>query len=280
VGAITAQLGEAGREVRVLAAGSGAEAREAAGTAVAGGAARLVVAGGDGLVHDVLPVLVGRPTVLGVVPVGSGNDFARALGVVGLDVREACRAALGPPRRFDAVRGGPGWAASVVTAGFSVQVGERAGRLRFPPGGARYTTATLLELPRLARRRWRIEVDGVAEELDGVLVAVANTRSFGGGMAICPAADPADGLLDVGVVGDVGRLELLRFFPRVFRGAHVGHPAFRTFRGARVALSADEDVDVWADGERFGSTPVELEVVPGAGRVAAPAASGAPLVEG
>jgi len=237
---------------------------------------------------------VGRPTVLGVVPVGSGNDFARALGVADVGLAEACRAALGAARSFDAVRcspapgaaapaggrAGPTWAASVVTAGFSGQVSARAGRLRFPPGGARYTTATLLELPRLAPRRWRLEVDGVVEELDGVLVAVANTRFFGGGMAICPGAGPADGLLDVGVVGAVGRARLLRFFPLVFRGAHADHPDFRTFRGARVVLSADEEVEAWADGEPLGPTPVELEAVPGALRVAAPAASGAPLAAG
>ncbi|MPY94574.1 MAG: sphingosine kinase [Acidimicrobiia bacterium] len=270
VGAITAHLGTSGREVRVLAAASKAEARAAAAVAVADGAGRIVVAGGDGLVHDVLPALVGSGTVLGVVPVGSGNDFARALGVVGLDVAEACAVALGPARRFDAARSiAGGWVASIATAGFSGQVTARAAGLRFPPGRARYTTATLIELPRLWRRWWRIVVDGEVHEVEAVLVAVANTAFFGGGMAICPGADPADGQLDVGVVGGVGRAQLMRFFPLVFSGAHVDHPAFETYRGAKVRLEAPEGVEVWADGEPFGAVPLELEAVPGALLVAA-----------
>lgn len=307
VGAITAQLGAGGREVRVLPARSRHEALEAVGRAVAGGAWRLVVAGGDGLVHDVVPLLVGSATELGVVPVGSGNDFARALGVADLGLAACCEVATGPARRFDALRceasaasgaaggasAGPpagdgsgaqpqrelseaGWAASVVTAGFSGQVSDRAGRLRFPPGRARYTAATLLELPRLARRAWRLVVDGVVHEVDGVLVAVANTGYFGGGMAICPDADPADGLLDVGVVGGVGRAQLLRFFPQVFRGAHVDHPDFHAFRGVQVAVAADDDVEVWADGERLGRAPLTFTVEPGALRVAALGASVSP----
>jgi diacylglycerol kinase (ATP) len=269
VGAIAGHLAEGGREVRLLTAASEAEARAEVAALVAAGAARLVVAGGDGLVHAVVPALAGHETALGVVPVGTGNDFARALGVVGLGLAEACAVALGPTRRIDLVRSGEGWAASIATAGFSGDVTARAASLRFPPGSARYTTATLLELPRLRARTWRLVVDGVRHELEAVFVAVGNTSYFGGGMAILPDADPADGQLDVAVVGPVGRLELLRFFPRVFKGAHVGHGAFRTLRGAEVVLEAPEGADVWADGEQVGRLPMSLRAVPGALLVAA-----------
>ncbi len=276
VDAVLAGLGQSGHEVRVLAATSRDEARSEVARVVAGGAHRLVVAGGDGLVHDALQAVAGTRTVLGVVPVGSGNDFARALGLEGLDTAAACRAALGPPRALDALHSGAGWVASIATIGFSAGVTARAERLRFPRGGSRYTLATLLELPGLRPVPLRIVVDDEAHEVDAVLVAVANTAYFGGGMAICPDAVATDGRLDVGVVGPIGRVRLLRFFPQVFDGHHRDHPAFTAWQGGSVRIEpvdADaEPLDVWADGERMGTTPFELRAVRAAVLVAAPSA--------
>jgi diacylglycerol kinase (ATP) len=233
---------------------------------VAAGAERVVVAGGDGLVHHLLPAVVGTPTVLGLVPVGSGNDFARALALPA-DRAAAVQRALGPWRPVDAVRIGGRWAASVATAGFSGAVTARANRLRRPRGPLRYTAATLLELPRLRPFDLEVRADDERVRTSCSLVAVANTSHFGGGMAICPAARCDDGVLEVTLVRGVSPATLARFFPRVFAGRHLSHPAVLTLRGRVVELRAD-GVQLWADGEPAGSLPATLECVPGALRLA------------
>ncbi len=239
----------------------------------ADGPDRLLIAGGDGLIHHALPALAGTDVEVGIVGVGTGNDFARALDLPG-KVKAAVDAALGPTTPVDLIaahhltaprptadppttddtagagEGAPTYAASVVTGGFSGTVNARANGLRFPPGQQRYTVATLLELPRLEAVELHLTVDGEEHELASAMFAVANTRYFGGGMAVCPDADPTDGLLDVTVVGPVGPVTLARVLPTVFSGRHVKHPQVTTYRGAEVRIATDSDL--WADGERFG----------------------------
>lgn len=234
--------------------------------AVAAGAERLVVLGGDGMVHLAVQAIAGTDTVLGVVPVGTGNDFVRALPGIPDDPLEAAATALGEPRPIDAIRVGDRWVASVATAGFSADVNDRANRLSRPKGQSRYTVATVLELPALKRRPTKLIVDGESHEHDAVMIAVANTAWFGGGMHICPDADPDDGLLDVTVVDGVGRIELLRFFNRVFKGTHLDHPKVHTHRGRRIEI--DADLDVWGDGEPVTTGGGVLEATPAAIRLA------------
>ncbi len=243
-------------------------------------ATRLLLAGGDGLLHHALPALVGSGLDIGIVPVGTGNDFARALDLP-TDVAAAVDAALRPTTPLDAiaVTAGPspsagpgepdGYAASVVTGGFSGRVNERANGLRFPRGQQKYTIATLLELPRLRPVPLELTVDGTTHELESSLFAVANTRFFGGGMAICPDADPTDGLLDVTVVGPTSRFELARVLPMVFDGRHVGHRSVTCYRGASVTVTTP--ARLWADGEPLGVAPggpVTLAAMPRALKVA------------
>lgn len=246
------------------AAASAANAREA----VAAGAERLVVLGGDGIVHLGVQAVAGTATVLGVVPIGTGNDFARGLGSIPDDPLAAAAVALHDPTPLDLLRAGDRWVASVATAGFSGDVNERANGLARPKGPSRYTIATLLELPRLSTRRLRLSIDGQPVEHDAVMLAVANTAWFGGGMHIAPDADPHDGHLDITVVGDVGRVELLRFFNRVFKGTHMTHPKVHGHRGRSVQITADAPFALWGDGEPVGPAPLTIETVPGALRLA------------
>ena len=265
--AVFATIREAGHTpVDLTGSDAGASAR-ATRSAVAEGAERLVVVGGDGLVHLAVQALAGTSTALGIVPVGTGNDFARGLDTIPDDPVEATRVALGEPRPMDAIRSDDGWVASVATAGFSGDVNNRANRLRFPRGPSRYSVATMLELPTLRATPVRLIVDGVVHEFDAALLAVANTGWFGGGMQIAPDARPDDGMLELTVVADVGRLELLRFFRLVFSGRHMMHPKVHGLRGRRVILDA-EDLDLWGDGESIGSSPASLEAVDGALMVA------------
>lgn len=249
--------------------GADADSSEAAvADAVAAGAGRLIVVGGDGLVHLAVQAVATSDTVLGVVPVGTGNDFARGLdALVDDDLRASVRTALGPASPVDAIRTGHGWVASVATAGFSGDVNGRANRLRFPRGPSRYTVATLAELPGLHTHDIAVTIDEETFTTPAVLLAVANTGWFGGGMNICPHADPTDGLLDMTIVADVGRLELLRFFRLVFSGRHLVHPKVHTHRGREIRIEAD-DLAFWGDGEPLGGTPTTMTAVPGAVRLA------------
>jgi diacylglycerol kinase (ATP) len=221
---------------------------------------RLIIAGGDGLIHRALPALAHSGVVVGIVGVGTGNDFARALGLP-RRIPAAVDAALADPIPIDLIETDTGsLAATVVTGGFSGQVNDRANHLPFPPGQQRYTVATLLELPRLRTVELRLTVDDQTHDLTTTLFAVANTPFFGGGMAICPDAAPTDGALDVTVVGPTSRLLLARMLPTVFSGRHVRHPAVTTYRGTRIEL--DTSTPLWADGEPFSCSA--LAAAPGA----------------
>ena len=265
--AVFATVREAGHTPVDLTGPTAEASARATEAAVSDGAERVIVVGGDGLVHLAVQAVVGTTTTLGIVAVGTGNDFARGLDTIPDDPVEATRVALGDARPIDAIRTGAGWIASVATAGFSGDVNDRANRLRFPTGPSRYTVATLLELPTLTSRSVTVDVDGERHEFDATLIAVANTGWFGGGMHIAPDARPDDGQLEVTVVADVGRIELLRFFRLVFSGRHTTHPKVHGLRGRHITLEAD-DLDLWGDGESIGSTPTTLEAVPGALRIA------------
>jgi len=250
---------------------SGASAEQSASNArkaVADGARRLIVLGGDGIVHLGLQAVAGTETILGVIPIGTGNDFVRGLDWIPDDPLEAAAVALHDFTPLDALRCGDQWTASVVTAGFSGDVNERAERLHRPRGPSRYTVATILELPQLAARALELDIDGDVIAHRATMLAVANTAWFGGGMQIAPDADPSDGLLDVTVVDEIGRLELLRFFSRVFNGTHMSHPKVHGYRGRSVRITTDEPLVVWGDGEWVGPTPCTIESVPGALRIA------------
>jgi diacylglycerol kinase (ATP) len=209
-----------------------------------------------------------------VVPAGTGNDIPRAFGLpTGVDgaVRGIAAAlATGSVRVVDAVRctgaGDPRWFAGVLGAGFDAVVNERANGWRWPRGSARYTLAVLRELPAFREREYTLELDGVRHTTSAMLVAVANTPAYGGGMHIAPGARPDDGLLDVVVAGPIGRAEFARVFPRVFAGRHVDHPHVHVHKAARVCVSTPGVVG-YADGERIGPLPLLCEAVPGALRL-------------
>ncbi len=255
---------QAGHTPVDISGASAQESADAARAAAASGAERVIAVGGDGTLHLALQGVVGTGAVLGLVPAGTGNDYARAFGLFGLSVEEATERALGPARPVDVIRTDrQRWVAFSVTGGFSVDVNVRADRMRFPRGPSRYTVATLLTMPGLRHRELAVTVDGQRSEYRSALFAVNNTPTFGGGMAICPDADPTDGLLDVCVVGPASRTTMLRLLPSVFEGGHVGHRHVHMLRGRTVTIEG-EPMDLVGDGETIGTTPITLAAVPGA----------------
>ncbi|WP_432524863.1 diacylglycerol kinase family protein [Kineococcus sp. SYSU DK006] len=250
----------------------------------------LVVVGGDGLVHAGVGAVAGTSTALGIVAAGTGNDIARGLRLpLGDPVRAAQHVAdavlTGSTRAVDAVRvttggtgtAGGGWYASILASGVDALVNERANRWRWPRGPARYTLAALRELAVVRGVRLRVGLDGLTLEREALLVAVANTGCYGGGMLMAPQADPTDGLLDVVVVDRLAPLAALRVFPTVRRGRHLQLPVVSVHRARTVRLEALPGGAVprpHADGEPLGELPITCEAVPGALRVLAPPAAG------
>lgn len=230
---------------------------------------RLVVSGGDGMVHLGLTLCAQTDVPLGIIAAGTGNDIARELG---LPVRNAIEAVerieRGTARRVDLARsvigdGSTIWFGGVLAAGFDAVVNERANGWRWPKGQMRYTLAILRELPVFRAIPYVLTLDGERIETEAMLVAVGNGPAYGGGMKVVPGAKFDDGLLDVLVLSRISTPEFLRVFPKVFSGAHVDHPAVSTHRAHRVHLEATGIVG-YADGERFAPLPLSCEVVPGA----------------
>jgi diacylglycerol kinase (ATP) len=263
------------RPVRLLDARTAADAEKACHRAVADGAAALVAVGGDGTVHQALQAVAGKPVGFGVIPAGTGNDFADGVGVPANPLSAADRIAAavreGRTQAVDLARmtgpeGEVRWFGAVLAAGFDAIVNERANAMRWPRGPRRYDLAILLEMARLRPRRYELIVDGRDVSFDGVLVAVGNCPSYGGGLRICPDADPRDGLLDVVVAAPLGRGALARLKPRLRRGTHLSDPRVSAYRARQVRVGA-QDIIAYADGERIGPLPVDVSCVPGAVRL-------------
>jgi diacylglycerol kinase (ATP) len=264
---VTAALAEAGVTPRLLTAADRDDAERQAAAAVADGVTAVVALGGDGAAHAALQAVAGTGTPLGLLPAGTGNDLALALGVP-TDPVVAARALAadlqaGSVRPIDAVRTGNRWWATVLCCGFDSAVTDRANRLRWPRGPRRYDVAILAELARLRPREVALTVDGRGSRREVTLVAVGNTPWYGGGLRIAPDADPADGLLEVVVVGPISRRELVRTRPRLAAGTHVDHPAVTVLRGREVALHGD-GLSTYADGEPVCALPAVSVCVPGA----------------
>jgi diacylglycerol kinase (ATP) len=271
---VSAALRGLGLQVSDVSGDDAAQARARAAAAVADGVDALVVVGGDGVVHLGANLVAGTGVPLGIVAAGTGNDVARALG---LPIHDGPAAAAvigrGSPRTIDAVRHVPdgdgadaGWFVGVLGAGFDAKVNERANGWRWPKGPRRYDLAIARELPVFKPLPYELELDGRIITADAMLVAVGNGPSYGGGMQVCPDALMDDGLLDVLVVDKISILEFLKVFPKVYKGAHVNHPAVTIHRARTVRLSTPGIV-AYADGERYTPLPMTCEVVPGALRV-------------
>lgn len=243
--------------------------------AVAEGVERLLVAGGDGTVHHAVQALAGSPCALAVVPVGTGNDFAAAAGVPADPAAAVELAASGPLRRIDLGRatvggGAAAWFSTYCGVGFDSEAARHANQeMRFLSGRTVYLYAVLRTLVTFRPPEVEVEHDGGGSRGRVMFVTVANGPSFGGGMRIAPEARLDDGLLDLVIVREVGRLELLRVFPKVYGGRHVGHPAVEIVRTRRVTirLAPGRELELYGDGEPMlplAAGGVAVAVVPGA----------------
>jgi diacylglycerol kinase (ATP) len=267
---VAERLRSLGASVDVVTGRDADEALDKIRARVDAGVDAVVALGGDGLVNLALQVVAGTAVPLGVVPAGTGNDFARALGLSRSDPMAVVdHLANGEARLVDLGRVGTRWFGGVLSSGFDSMVNERANRMSWPRGRARYNLAMLAELRTFRPVPFELDLDGETWVTDAMLVAVGNSASYGGGMRICPDASLEDGHLDVTVLGPISKLEFIRVFPSVYKGTHVNHRAVTVKRARVVSLSA-LGVTAYADGERVGALPVACEAVPKALHVLAP----------
>jgi diacylglycerol kinase (ATP) len=246
------------------------------------GATLLVVVGGDGSVFEVANGIAERDGVeLAMLARGTGRDFVRSFGLSGKPADVAAAALNGVTRQLDlgrvTYRSWSGkeesaWFANVASAGMSGAIAQRANDTTKALGGkVSYAWATLAVFARWQNGEVRVTVDG--ETRSGLMqdVVVANGRFFGGGMKICPEAEPDDGLFDVLLIGDLTRVELLQTMPKLYRGTHLPHKKGELLQGRVVTVESDEPLPIELDGEQPGTTPASFEIVPGALRVRVPA---------
>lgn len=231
----------------------------------------VVACGGDGTVHLAINSLPDMQIPVAVVPLGTGNDFARFIGIKnpieGLRVLSTGRASAMDHGAISLLDGQTRKFVGVASCGFDAQVNERANTYRGPAGTLKYLAALLVELSRLSTHELEILISGEAARNERMtLVAIGNTTSYGGGMKMCPTADARDGLLEVTFVAKVSRRVLLRVLPKVFWGTHVRHSLVTQTSCTKIDISG-ASFPVYADGERVGVGPVSVHVVAGGLRV-------------
>lgn len=265
-----ALLRQAGHETQPIQSDNAADARDELKLAIDAGLDSVVVIGGDGALHSVLDHIADSDLSFGLIPAGTGNDTARALGIPLNDARAAVDIIIaGTTRYIDLARAGETFVATVVASGFDSKVNERANEMTWPRGNMRYNIAILAELRVFKPLPFTIELDGQKLERQAMLVAVGNGPSFGGGLRICEGAKLDDGMLDVVIINPVSKIGLLKVFPKLYKGTHITHFAYEHHLVKKVTLSSP-GVVAYGDGERLGSLPITVSVCPAALRVFVP----------
>lgn len=270
------QLQRRGVDVCAIVGTDAAHARRLVDDALDRGTDALVVVGGDGVISLALQALATGDVPLGIVPAGTGNDHAREYHLPTGDPEAAADiVADGHTETVDLGRiedssGAVKWFGTVMAAGFDSLVSDRTNRMRWPHGRMRYNVAMLAEISKLRLLPFRLTFDDEPEfRTELTLAAFGNTRSYGGGMLICPGADHSDGLLDVTMITSASRTRLIRLFPTVFKGTHVELDEVTTKRARSVHVECP-GINAYADGDFALPLPVTVSAAPGALRLLVP----------
>jgi YegS/Rv2252/BmrU family lipid kinase len=247
-------------------------ARELAGSAAEQGEVAAAL-GGDGLVGAVADALrtAGGDGVLGVLPGGRGNDFARVLGIPSDPAAAAAALVDGVERPLDLGEVGGRAFIGIASCGFDSDANRIANETRLVRGNLVYAYGALRALLAWRPAQFELELDGEQQSFTGYSVAAANSKAFGGGMLLAPDAELDDGLIDVVTIGDVSRRRYVSQLPKVFKGAHVANPEVTIRQGRELRIAADRPFTLYADGDPIAELPATVRALPAAVRVLAPA---------
>jgi diacylglycerol kinase (ATP) len=263
---VAGQFRDAGLALQILLSRDFAEAQQMTRDAVADGVDVLAVMGGDGMMHLGVNTcaqqhLLGGDSTLGLIPAGTGNDLCRGVGLDPKDpVAAAAVIAAGRSMPIDLIRVNGRFVGAVLGTGFDALVNGRANAMPWPKGSMRYPLATLAELRVFSPLRYRLTIDGEVRELAAMFVAIGNTTSYGGGMRICPNADPTDGELDVTIIHPVGRLKLLRLLPLMYSGRFARDPCVEQLRAREITVEGPGLVG-YGDGELISAAPLQVSAI-------------------
>ncbi|HUV14554.1 MAG TPA: diacylglycerol kinase family protein [Acidobacteriota bacterium] len=252
---------ERGVNLEVLVTRYPGHAGELAQRVAAEGTQILIVLGGDGTISEVVNGIAGSDVTIGIISVGTGNDFARSLQLPVRNPRKAWEVIqTGITTQLDLGECDGKYFISSYGVGFPVEAIKATSRIVFFKGSIAFFLGVLKALWRMQSVRVQIEIDESSIETDCAFVLVQNTPYLGGGLRVAPRALLDDGLLDVVVVEALGRLDVLANLPRVYRGRHEKHPRFSAFKAKKVIISSREKLQTMCDGELGGYTPSSIRV--------------------
>ena len=220
----------------------------------------VIAVGGDGLMHIALQLVVPSQIPFTIIPAGTGNDFVRTLGwdLEAID-KQLNQVITTAPSAIDLGLVDGEWFGAILSTGFDSVVNEKANTMTWPKGPMKYNAAIAIELPRFKPRHYEITLDDRTISAEAMLIAVANGRSYGAGMLVCPNATISDGLFDVMVLHPISKFEFMKVFPQVFAGTHISHPAVEIVRSKNVRI--ESKAVAYSDGERIGQLPIAAECI-------------------
>jgi len=233
----------------------------------------VIVFGGDGTLNEVVNGLAGSDTALAIVPSGSGNDFARSLGLSKDPKQAIATIAVSKKKRLDLGRFAGRYFLNMGGLGFDADVAHRINGKRLLRGQLAYLIAVLQALGAYDSYRVELRIDDQKLEEETIMVSVGNGQYAGGGFRLLPHASLEDGLLDIMVVRKTSRLDIISTLPALYKGTHLGHPKCSFYRGREVninLLEPNKKVFAQVDGQEFQEFPLEFGIIPGALQVIVP----------
>jgi len=236
------------------------------------GERRIIVFGGDGTISEVVNAAVNSDIELGVISVGTGNDLARSLGLPYNKPEEALEVIFtGEPTKIDV-----GWEQdrcfiSTLGLGFPAIIANEANKMKHLKGPPAFFIGAYKAISQLQPIPARVTLDDVTLNVNCTSILIQNTRFCGGGLLMAPAAQTNDGLFDVVVVGNIGKLDLMLSFPKIYSGSHLKHPKFSLYRSRSVRIDTPMNLSKMFDGDIYGQTPVNAKVLRGAVAIIRPA---------
>ncbi|MFB4164310.1 diacylglycerol kinase family protein [Alteribacillus sp. JSM 102045] len=235
----------------------------------------IIVVGGDGTIHEVANELAYKNISLGIIPAGSGNDFARCLGVPMNYLKALERIIANQTKQVDLLHLGQRYCLTVTGIGLDGQVAKNVNNgaykkflNQFRLGGLSYVISLLETLRDYNPTNVHITIDGKDMTFSKVwLVAVANAPNYGGGIMICPDASYDDGFLNLCIVHGIKKWELLRLFPKAYRGKHTTEKHVTFLQGKEVQVISGTPIMVHSDGEQMIESPIHIRIEKDALRV-------------
>lgn len=265
------QLVKRGFQCELLISESGEHIKQLTEEAVRQGVDAVIIAGGDGSIHQAIQVLAKTNVPLGIIPCGRGNALAWALGIPHKPELAADVIAEGNLKRIDlglisaANLTEPHFYCGIATCGFDSEVADFTYRYRNIPGGwFGYFGVALILLAKFQFKQVRVQGDDFEFQGSVLLVATANCPSYGGGLWIAPTAQIDDGFLHVCIVRQTSKLRILLLMPTVFTGRQIFEPEVSLHAVRKVRLESERPLPLFADGDPMGTTPAEIRAIPSA----------------